>query len=751
MPFIKNIMSIKTKIRAVCSIWLLLFILAALYYLFQFVTLNQAGLFSQEQRILLQQMLRQNLIVGGALFGIGLTLSLLAIRSLKNYWTAFSDAVNSLVDGNYSVQIERFFHDAPGVLLQRMASCLQANEARLTRQTRELAQTNETLQQEIVEHQMTEQALRMSQQYAKSIIHSSLDMIIAVDQERNIIEFNEAAQKTFGYPPEEVLGKHIGMLYAQTHEASSIYQRTVNTGQCVQEIVNIRKNGEHFPCVLSASILRNEQGDPIGYMGISRDITEQKRAEAALRESQHYARSIIESSLDMIISADLNRNIVEFNTAAQETFGYSPEEVRGKPVDLLYANAHEALAIHHVTLTEGQYAREIMNIRKDRKIFPGLLSASILKNNNGKVVGVMGILRDISAQKKTEETLLRHNRELRLLSRLSELLQVCHTEQETYDVIQNMCEQFFPLDSGYLAIIDDSRTMLDITRTWGGIIPEIGAFGIEDCWALRRGKLHVIEPPETGPLCLHLCSSTIYGYLCAPISASGETLGILHINFGQYEMEHSSKEQEEHTFESKRILVTRIAEHYALSLVNLRLRETLKQDSIRDALTGMYNRRYMEGSLERETRRAERHKKPVGVIILDVDHFKLFNDTHGHDAGDVVLRELGIFLRHNTRGEDIACRYGGEEFLLIMPDANLDNTQRRAETLQRAIQTLSIQYQHKSLHVTISVGVASLPEHGASVKEVLKVADAALYQAKSEGRNRVVVAPLPSAYSKEIY
>ncbi len=111
----------------------------------------------------------------------------------------------------------------------------------------------------------------------------------------------------------------------------------------------------------------------------------------------------------------------------------------------------------------------------------------------------MGILRDISAQKKTEETLLRHNRELRLLSRLSELLQVCHTEQETYDVIQNMCEQFFPLDSGYLAIIDDSRTMLDITRTWGGIIPEIGAFGIEDCWALRRGKLHVIEPPRQVP------------------------------------------------------------------------------------------------------------------------------------------------------------------------------------------------------------------------------------------------------------
>ena len=333
-----------------------------------------------------------------------------------------------------------------------------------------------------------------------------------------------------------------------------------------------------------------------------------------------------------------------------------------------------------------------------------------------------------------------------LLSRLSELLQACRTEQETYDVIKNMCEQFFPLDSGYLAIMDDSRTMLDIIRTWGGIVPEIGgAFGTEDCWALRRGKLHLIEPPDTGPLCLHLCSSSIHGYLCAPISASGEILGILHLSFGQYEAGPYIKEQKENTFDAKRMVITRIAEHYALSLVNLRLRETLKQDSIRDALTGMYNRRYMEGSLERETRRADRQKKPVGVIMLDVDHFKLFNDTHGHEAGDIVLRELGLFLRRNTRGEDIACRYGGEEFLLIMPDANLENARRRAETLREEIQQHPIYYQQKPLQVTVSIGVASLPEHGHTVKDVLKVADAALYQAKTEGRNRVIIAPSPSS------
>ena len=645
---------LQTRIFYFSLFFMLLFISFAVFSLFQIQDLAQKDRFTQEQ---IHQMFSRNLVAAIIAVLLGLLLSVLMFWRLKKYWETLAMMTRQFVDGNTASSIEIFAHEttiyALLKTLKHLGLALQETETQVTHQTQELAKANAALIREIAERQLTEQALRVSQQYAKNIINSSLDMIIAVDQERKIIEFNEAAQKTFGYSSDEVLGKYIGMLYAEKYEASAIYQRTVNTGKCVQEIMNIRENGETFPCILFASILRDEQGNPIGYMGISRDITEQKQAEAALRESQQYAQRLIESSLDMIIAVDLHRKIIEFNAAARGTFGHSLEDVYGKAVDMLYANPQEALAIHHITLTEGQCSREILNIRKNGNVFPSVLSASILKNTEGELIGVMGILRDITEQKQTEETLRRHNRELVLLSRLSELLQACRNEQETYDVIKNMCEQFFPQDSGYLAMMDDSRTMLDIIRTWGGIVPEIGAFGTEDCWALRRGKLHLIEPPDTGPLCLHLCSSSVHGYLCAPISASGEILGILHLSFGQYEAEPYMKEQKENTFEAKRMVITRIAEHYGLSLVNLRLRETLKQDSIRDALTGMYNRRYIEGSLERETRRAKRHKKPVGIIMLDVDHFKLFNDTHGHEAGDIVLRELGLFLRRNTRGEDI--------------------------------------------------------------------------------------------------
>jgi diguanylate cyclase (GGDEF)-like protein len=136
--------------------------------------------------------------------------------------------------------------------------------------------------------------------------------------------------------------------------------------------------------------------------------------------------------------------------------------------------------------------------------------------------------------------------------------------------------------------------------------------------------------------------------------------------------------------ESKRMVVTRVVRHYALFIINLRLRQTLKREAIRDPLTGLYNRRHMEASLEREAYRAERLHTPVGLVMLDVDHFKLFNDTYGHEAGDIVLRELGNLLRSSIRGEDIACRYGGEEFLLILPDASLDSVMERAEEIRKS-------------------------------------------------------------------
>lgn len=350
--------------------------------------------------------------------------------------------------------------------------------------------------------------------------------------------------------------------------------------------------------------------------------------------------------------------------------------------------------------------------------------------------------REIMERKRAEEALRRYNRELSLLQDMGDLLQTCHNEEETYVVIVNTCKKLFSSDSGCLCIMHESRTMLKNVGTWGNQSFDPRLFTGTNSDIPKHGKLHIIENPGTGPLYLHLTSSPSDSYPYALRNASGEILGLLLLCIHDDSSDFFSEEYTPVT-ESKLMILSRVTQHYALVLGNLRLRETLKMESIREPLTGLYNRRHMEAFLEREVRRAERCKTRIGFIMLDIDHFKHINDTHGHDTGDVVLKRLGMLLQSSIRGGDIACRYGGEEFLLIMPEIPLNTAQRCAEELRQRVQDLKIAHQDKSLNITISLGVATMPEHGFDSEDVIKAADEALYRAKFGGRNQVVLASSP--------
>jgi diguanylate cyclase (GGDEF)-like protein len=181
-----------------------------------------------------------------------------------------------------------------------------------------------------------------------------------------------------------------------------------------------------------------------------------------------------------------------------------------------------------------------------------------------------------------------------------------------------------------------------------------------------------------------------------------------------------------------------IAENLALSLANLKLWETLQNQAIRDPLTGLYNRRYLEETMDREIHRSRRLKAPLGVVMMDLDHFKDFNDSFGHGAGDALLSALAHVITAGIRTEDIACRYGGEEFLLVIPGASLATALERAEKVRQAVKALQVKYQGRFLKsTTISLGVAIFPDHGQTAEEVITAADAALYRAKQAGRDRV--------------
>jgi diguanylate cyclase (GGDEF)-like protein len=169
-----------------------------------------------------------------------------------------------------------------------------------------------------------------------------------------------------------------------------------------------------------------------------------------------------------------------------------------------------------------------------------------------------------------------------------------------------------------------------------------------------------------------------------------------------------------------------------------RLQEVLREQAIRDSLTGLFNRRFMEETFTHELARAEREGHPIGVIILDIDRFKIINDTYGHAAGDKTLVALGKLFSSRLRASDTACRYGGEEFLLLLPGSNLASTQRRAEELRKAVEELMVPFHSACLTITISLGIAAFPIHGQEMDILIRHADNNLYLAKNSGRNQVI-------------
>jgi diguanylate cyclase (GGDEF)-like protein/PAS domain S-box-containing protein len=332
------------------------------------------------------------------------------------------------------------------------------------------------------------------------------------------------------------------------------------------------------------------------------------------------------------------------------------------------------------------------------------------------------------------------NRTMTQANEMADMLQACQTSDEAYKAIEYFMPKLFPEDAGALYMLNNSRNLFETVAGWGQDQQLISTFAPDECWSVRRGRFHKVENPREALRCHHVAEVDHGGYLCVPLIAQGETLGVFHLRPGP-----PAAVQPPELAGVKDQLALTVAEDLALALANLRLRETLRNQAIRDPLTGLFNRRYLEETMERELNRAKRQKIPLGVIMMDLDHFKQYNDTFGHSAGDELLSALGMLLKSHIRGEDITCRYGGEEFLLILPGTTMEIALERAESLRQAVKEMHRLYQGLN-PITLSVGVAVYPDHGDASLQIIQSADAALYRAKKAGRDCVVTA----AYAEEI-
>ena len=298
--------------------------------------------------------------------------------------------------------------------------------------------------------------------------------------------------------------------------------------------------------------------------------------------------------------------------------------------------------------------------------------------------------------------------------------------EEAFIVGVHSLSKILPDTSGTLYLMRHSRDHAEAMGDWGTAWKERPQLlEPHECWALRQGRPYHVNQQDM--LCDHRKNAFIGSSTCVPLMAQGTDLGVMFV-------QHA-------TLWDGLAMAEAAAEQLALAIANLRLRETLRTQALRDPLTGLPNRRDFEEVLPRELSRSERSQRPVSVLALDIDHFKRFNDTFGHDAGDVVLQSFGHTLRKITRTEDLPARLGGEEFMVILSDTNTEEAVAVAENIRQTIENMDVRHQNVSLgKITVSIGVASFPHHADQGLGLMQAADAALYRAKHEGRNRVLVA-----------
>ena len=339
------------------------------------------------------------------------------------------------------------------------------------------------------------------------------------------------------------------------------------------------------------------------------------------------------------------------------------------------------------------------------------------------------------AEKRAE----RHALDLQRLAELGDQLRLAKSIEEIGDVLGAAMHNVLPQLHGALYLQAPSRNVIRRQVGWGKAQPPLeDLFTPDDCWAMRRGVLDPTEPHA--PPCRHLAAGTDPAHvMCVPLVAQGETLGTLHFS-GQ--MNPSAQE--------RRVAQT-IADLLALAISHLRLQETMRVQSVRDPHSTLFNRRYMDASLLRECLRARRAQQTLAILLIDLDDFKRFNEKHSHEAGDAALAQIGALIGQTVRPEDIAGRHGGEEFLILMPEADLATARDRAELLRRAIRALPIDLHGRRVEpISCTIGLALYPLHGSEPGLCLRAADKALREAKAAGRDRVEVAeaaPAPAAKS----
>ncbi len=473
---------------------------------------------------------------------------------------------------------------------------------------------------------------------------------------------------------------------------------------------------------------------------------------AALEQTRARLDAVQEQMNDGLLVVDSHACIESFNGSAERLFDCAATEVVGRGVARLIPTWHALLADSSIDISEhGRFQCRATALRGEDE-FSAELSVSLIVFD--RLPRWVVLVRDVTERHNAEEMmhatnrrlsesvaqLRRRDEDMAQINRMNELLASCQSSREAHSVIERVLSRLFDGHCGALAVQRSSGDLLEVVARWGECELSQPVFALADCWGLRLGRAHEAHDAAEAR-CAHYADPTAT-INCLPLSVQGEALGVLV----------SSIAAGTNADERRRLtqLLSVVGEAIKFGLSNLKLREALRDAAVRDGLTGLFNRRYLDETLPRELHRIQRSGKQLSVAVLDLDHFKRFNDGFGHEAGDLVLREVARVLRDSLRSSDIACRIGGEELVAVLPDADCASAASRLEQLRTEIERLALHYRGQLLpRTTISIGIAEAPTHGATAIDLIRAADAALYAAKTQGRNRIVIAGASAPQASE--
>ncbi|ETO92212.1 diguanylate cyclase [Legionella oakridgensis] len=482
---------------------------------------------------------------------------------------------------------------------------------------------------------------------------------------------------------------------------------------------------------------------------IEKDISEQKNLAELLQQSEERFRNAIEYAPIGMAIKTLNGVLLQGNRALCEALGYDQNTINKltnkdiiHPEDLAKEEALEQQLIHGEIK---MYQHESRYIHKDGHVVWVLLSASLIRDGQGNPLNIVSQIHDITPRKRDEKTMAALNErmsatlvELRqrehenmLLNKMNELLLTCQDAEEAYSIIYLTAKELFPSLNGGLSIYNKAQDRLETVRQWGDHRILQSEFLPKDCWALRNGNIYFVDNMENSIICQHYISTPTGGYIDLPLLVRGETIGLLGLHYSQDKKSISPKQQQ---------LAITFSENIKLALANIYLREALRFQAIRDVLTGLFNRRYLDETLPRELEQMKRHHSLLSIAMIDIDGFKKFNDEYGHEAGDEALKFVGNQLQQAIRAGDIACRLGGDEFIIILINARLNDAQQRIEQICEQVKNNHLHSQgHLLPQITLSAGIAEAPLHGDKTEDLMSAADEALYAAKKSGRDTVKI------------